>query len=350
MRHRRRLHRKDAKKQKKIIVFSLLAALLCLTVGYAAFSTNVNLTAKGNINTTPDSCFTVLDNGDGTGTITDYDADTCGTKVKIPSKINNLTITKIGDTSGDNQATNVFANKKIEKVILPNTITYIGSYAFYNNRLTSIVFPEGVTYIGSHAFYANSLTGELKLPSKVSYIGNVAFMLNHITKVDIPSSVTNLVGGAFTANDLSGDDRIIYGRNSDGSINYSHINSYAGRDATDFVFPETVIYLETCAFFQVNIQEIEVPSRITYIGAYAFASSGLVNIKLNEGLICIEARAFRGTNLETITIPSTVTTIIDTAFTYNDKLTKIIINKPSNSITGAPWGATNATVNWTGTN
>ena len=49
MRRGRRLHRKDAKKQKKIIVFSLLAALLCLSIGYAAFSTNIDMSAKGNL-------------------------------------------------------------------------------------------------------------------------------------------------------------------------------------------------------------------------------------------------------------------------------------------------------------
>ena len=49
MRHRRRLHRRGAKKQKKIIILSLFTILLIMAIGYGAFSTNINLSAKGNL-------------------------------------------------------------------------------------------------------------------------------------------------------------------------------------------------------------------------------------------------------------------------------------------------------------
>lgn len=41
--------RREKRKQKKIIVISALSLLLLITVGYAAFSTNLSITAKGNI-------------------------------------------------------------------------------------------------------------------------------------------------------------------------------------------------------------------------------------------------------------------------------------------------------------
>ena len=41
--------RKHKQKQKKILIIGSLSLLLCLCVGYAAFSTNLNITAKGNI-------------------------------------------------------------------------------------------------------------------------------------------------------------------------------------------------------------------------------------------------------------------------------------------------------------
>ena len=46
---RRRIGRKERKKQKKILIIGSLSLLLFLCVGYAAFSTNLSLTAKGNI-------------------------------------------------------------------------------------------------------------------------------------------------------------------------------------------------------------------------------------------------------------------------------------------------------------
>ena len=53
-------------------------------------------------------------------------------------------------------------------------------------------------------------------------------------------------------------------------------------------------------------------------------------------------------NLTMITIPSSVETIDETSFDYCSAITTITINKPQDSISGAPWGATNATVIWNG--
>ena len=47
---RHRKTRRELKKQRKIIVISLIAFLFIMVGGYAAFQTNLNITAKGNIN------------------------------------------------------------------------------------------------------------------------------------------------------------------------------------------------------------------------------------------------------------------------------------------------------------
>ena len=52
--------------------------------------------------------------------------------------------------------------------------------------------------------------------------------------------------------------------------------------------------------------------------------------------------------MTTINIPSTIQSIGKNVF-KNTNLTNINIDKPADSIPGAPWAATGATVNWTGT-
>lgn len=52
--------------------------------------------------------------------------------------------------------------------------------------------------------------------------------------------------------------------------------------------------------------------------------------------------------MKTINIPSTIKSIGKYAFN-DSSLTTINIDRSANSISGEPWGATNATVNWTGT-
>ena len=45
----RRVSRKHLKKQRNFVILSLFVLLLCLSFGYAAFETNINLKAKGNL-------------------------------------------------------------------------------------------------------------------------------------------------------------------------------------------------------------------------------------------------------------------------------------------------------------
>ena len=52
--------------------------------------------------------------------------------------------------------------------------------------------------------------------------------------------------------------------------------------------------------------------------------------------------------MTTINLPSTIQSIGKNAF-KNTNITTINIDKPADSIPGAPWAATGATVNWTGT-
>ncbi len=77
--------------------------------------------------------------------------------------------------------------------------------------------------------------------------------------------------------------------------------------------------------------------------------NSLQNIVLGNDLITIKGSAFSGdTALRSITIPSNVETIGNYAFYQCDSLTSITIHKAQGSISGAPWGAANATVTWTG--
>ena len=66
-----------------------------------------------------------------------------------------------------------------------------------------------------------------------------------------------------------------------------------------------------------------------------------------EGITEILSNTFDScTSLTNITIPSSITSIDSTAFINCTNLTQITINKAQDSISGAPWGAPNATVTW----
>ena len=121
----------------------------------------------------------------------------------------------------------------------------------------------------------------------------------------------------------------------------------------------------------VNLSILSLPSGITSIGNYAFMScpnlaltslpSGLTSIgeaafqncsnisltSLPSGLTSIGTMAFyRCTNLTSITFEGTPTTIANNAFSNCTNLATINVPWPKGKVANAPWGATNATINY----
>ena len=65
----------------------------------------------------------------------------------------------------------------------------------FGKQLTSLVIPDSVTTIGSEAFWDNQLTS-VDIPDSVTSIGDYA-LKNQLTSVVIPNSVTSIGEGAF---------------------------------------------------------------------------------------------------------------------------------------------------------
>ena len=87
-------------------------------------------------------------------------------------------------------------------IIIPNSVTSIGDYAFWaNSLLESVVLPDNLTSIGQGTFWNNALTS-IDIPKSVTSIGAYAFRGNKLTSVSIPKSVTSIGDYAFAHNEL----------------------------------------------------------------------------------------------------------------------------------------------------
>ena len=171
-----------------------------------AQATRPAVAANDNLST-PNSSndFEIANSSYGGVKITKY----IGTRqnVVIPSTIDGMRVTEIGDNSFTNNpyqdlqpannlgarrggANNVRNNKTISGVVLPNTLIRIGVGAFRDQGLSTISFPSSLRIIGHNAFYDNNLTAVV-IPNGVTYIDAVAFDRNPIETLVIPQSLAN---------------------------------------------------------------------------------------------------------------------------------------------------------------
>lgn len=184
--------------------------------------------------------------------------------------------------------------------ILPEGLTSIGMYAFA--RCANLVLPSlpsGLTSIGMYAFDRCAKLALTSLPSGLTSIDMYAF--NECTSLaltSLPSGLTN-------------------------------INDYA--------------------FYQcTNIALTSLPSSIQTIGANAFRyCSGLTTMTLPSSIQTINAYAFANcSGLNSVTFEGTPTSIANTVFYTTTQLATINVPWAEGAVSGAPWGATKATINY----
>ncbi len=180
-------------------------------------------------------------------------------------------------------------------VDIPNSVTFIGYYAFYNcTSLASVTIPESVISIGWSAFEGCTSLASVAIPNSVTSIGEEAFNgCTSLASATIPNSVTSIGAGAFGG----------------------------------------------CT----SLASVTIPNSVTSIGEEAFnGCTSLASVTLSESLTSIGAGAFGGcTSLASVTIPNSVTSIRDHAFEVCTSLASVTIPESVTSIgVGAFGGCT----------
>ena len=177
-----------------------------------------------------------------------------------------------------------FSNKRfiIPAVANGKELKQIEGSAFYAMGLSNweIVIPDTVTNIGSSAFSQNSIA-KTNMPTSLTTIGSSAFYSNKLTTLDIPDTVTSVGSLAFNCNQVAdGDDLWIYKRTANG-IDYSTIIGYSGAKRKNVVMPPEShgVTLTTIAGSAMRYLSLTggftIPDTVTTIGSLAFALNNL---------------------------------------------------------------------------
>ena len=142
--------------------------------------------------------------------------------------------------------------------------------------------------------------------------------------------------------------------NPENNANYPIIENLGKYDIESVEIPNGVTSLQTQQAFgsMTRLKFAKIPSSLQTIAEKAFyGCTALETVIIESGVKRIESQAFASTALSSIELPSTITYIATDAFRWCPNLTNITVhqNQATSPIASkAPWGATNATVTWTG--
>ena len=131
------------------------------------------------------------------------------------------TITGVWETPGVNDMNVIKDNQYIVGVILPDSLTAIGSSAFEKCiRLTAVTIPAGLISIGTDAFYRCSGLTSVDIPAGLISIRANAFSgCSGLTSVTIPAGLISITYGAFSG--CAGLTSVTF----DGSISPAHFSA-----------------------------------------------------------------------------------------------------------------------------
>jgi len=112
--------------------------------------------------------------------------------VDIPSSINSRPVTGIADDAFK-------AITSIKSVKIPDSITYIGNYAFFDcDYITELVIPSSVVSIGVGAFMECAALEKITLPEGLTEIADYTFMYcESLKEIKLPETLTAIGDGAF---------------------------------------------------------------------------------------------------------------------------------------------------------
>jgi len=212
-------------------------------------------------------------------------------------------------------------------LIIPNSVTSIGSYAFYNTNISSVSFEYGTTIetISSYSF-ANSLVESVTIPRSVTTVDNCAFNNCPLKNISFEqnSNLEYIGTCAFNAllnTDISNLNRLVIPRS------VKTIGDFAFRN---YLFDELVFEsdsnLETIGNYAIDLEneindylisDIILPNKLTNIGSGVFKYRFIKSVSFDKEstIDSIPEYAFYEVKInDTFIVPETVTKICDWAF------------------------------------
>lgn len=221
-------------------------------------------------------------------------------------------------------------NVNLTDVIIPNKVTRLQYGAFLKcSNLKNVTMEEGsaLQSIEPMAFYECTTLESIDLPDSIQKIGARAFYYDSsLTEVILPDNLSIL--GEYAFGRCSSLETVVLGKGLEG-IEAGVFTNCENLAAIEF--PENITYIGDYAFESTGVSKVEIPDTITSIGNGAFSGCDfLQEVNIGSSVAYIADRAFSGCDLRNVMINSEISSIGQYAFSGNSNLESIDI---PNSVT-----------------
>lgn len=278
------------------------------------------------------------------------------------------------ETIGNNAFCNCIS---LTQVTIPETVNYIGSYAFSKTGIVSIILPDGLSFTAKHQYIFSGCTQlrSVVLPKNITMLPPSMFLeCSRLESIQIPKSVTFLCGSSLAKTGLKSitipdsvtaiDTQVFSGCSNLVSVKLPaqliSVDYGAFEDCIalkELIFPattQTIGYnaMAGCTRLQKvtlppNLQNIEerlfkncsslkhivLPAAITHIEREAFLGcSALTQVTFPDSVTHIGYAAFENSGLLSVTIPTAVQTIGDRVFANCTKLRSVVFKNDATTL------------------
>ncbi len=234
--------------------------------------------------------------------------------------------------SGD-YVNGVFYNtKSLTEIVLPDRMTTIPAYMFSNSAITTIDFPANVYVISTGAFINCTNLTSFDMPDTVDVLGSFVFSgctsLKSVTLSDALTSIPNY----------------LFGKAPKGAAGSALVNSSQGNASSgeSVIKPSNTILAKVISGPREDVvaatafTSIVIPAAVEKIGKYAFhGCTGLATVEFasNEKVTTLGAYAFAESGIKAFDMPDSVNGLGEYLFTGCESLATLTI---SDSVTGIP--------------
>ena len=216
------------------------------------------------------------------------------------------------------------------EVVIPESVSVIGEFAFAHTGLRSVEIPPTVTQICAKAFYYCQSLTSATLHEGLVEIGESAFAESALEGIYIPASV-NVLGNSITEKskvvhsgsnatfELSPDSETLYYDGQGGLYRKSpeglHFIQLIDREVKSFSVLEGTVSIDEYAFaFHTHIERVTLPDGLVAIERCAFrVCPRLREVRIPESLERIGKEAFIDTNIESMYLPAHLHELADDA-------------------------------------